>query len=147
MRVQSPGAGSQDYSRVSFVIPFALGHLANSVMRFYRFWAGKKKLEAPEIKMAAKFKMAAKIWFISKSYKPSFYQKFYVKTFFSKIQDGAPIFDMAFFWHLFLEALAFVKNFKIQKFGQKFNSKWRPKLNLLVKTTNQLFSKKISGLF
>jgi hypothetical protein len=28
----------------------------------------------------------------------------------------APIFNMAFFWHLFLEALAFVRNFKMQKF-------------------------------
>jgi hypothetical protein len=27
----------------------------------------------------------------------------------------APIFNMAFFWHLFLEALAFVRNFKMQK--------------------------------
>jgi hypothetical protein len=33
-------------------------------MHFYRFWAGKNKkkyLEAPKLKMAAQFKMAAKI--------------------------------------------------------------------------------------
>jgi hypothetical protein len=68
-----------------------------------------------------------------------------------------------FFWHLFLEALAFDRNFKVQKFlhfleeqisifffkcCQKINSKWplnsrwRPKQNLLVKTKNHLFSKK-----
>jgi hypothetical protein len=29
-------------SRVAYVIPFDLGLLANSIMRFYRFWAGKK---------------------------------------------------------------------------------------------------------
>jgi hypothetical protein len=67
---------------------------------------------------------------------------------------------MAFFWHLFLDALAFVKNFKMhiflhfleeqtpKKYCQKFHSKWplysrwQPKLNLLLKTTNHLFSKK-----
>jgi hypothetical protein len=70
-------------------------------------------------------------------------------------------FNMAFFWHFFLEALTFVRNFKMQKFlhileeqtNQKFfcpkinskrllNSRWLPKLNLLVKFTNHLFSKK-----
>jgi hypothetical protein len=65
-------------------------------------------------------------------------------------------------WHLFLKALTFIRNFKTQNFYislnnklqkknkccQKFYSKWplysrwRPKLNLLVKTTNNRFSKK-----
>jgi hypothetical protein len=71
---------------------------------------------------------------------------------------------MAFFWHLFLEALAFVRNFKMQKFlhflekqtpkknkkkcCQKFNSKWRPKLNLL-ENLQIIFvqKKKIQGCF
>jgi hypothetical protein len=38
--------------------------LANSILLFYRFWAGKNKkkhLEAQKLKMAAQFKMAAKI--------------------------------------------------------------------------------------
>jgi hypothetical protein len=30
------------YSRVSYVIPFVLGLMTNSIMRFYRFWARKK---------------------------------------------------------------------------------------------------------
>jgi hypothetical protein len=29
-------------SREAYVIPFILGLLANSIMRIYRFWAGKK---------------------------------------------------------------------------------------------------------
>jgi hypothetical protein len=32
------------YSSVSYVIPFALRLLANSIMRFYGFWAGKNIL-------------------------------------------------------------------------------------------------------
>jgi hypothetical protein len=90
---------------------------------------------------------------------PSFYRIFFL----SKIQDGAHI-QYGVFWHLFQEALAFVKNFKMQKFlhileeqtqkncSSKINSKWPlnsrwlPKLNLLVKTTNHIFSKKKSKL-
>jgi hypothetical protein len=66
-------------------------------MRYYRFWAGKKQnkyLEAPKLKMAAQFKMAAKILFTSKTYKPSFYKFFNIllyKKKFSKIQDGAHV--------------------------------------------------------
>jgi hypothetical protein len=41
-------------------LSFALGRLAYSIMHFYRFWA-KKYLEAPILKMAAQFKMVARI--------------------------------------------------------------------------------------
>jgi hypothetical protein len=57
-------------------------------------------LEAPKFKMAAQFKMAANILFTSKTYKTPFLSNifallgvqipnFYIKKFFSKIQDGA----------------------------------------------------------
>jgi hypothetical protein len=65
------------------------------------------------------------------------------------------------FWHLFLGAHIFVRNFKMMIFlhileektqknllAKKQNSKWRlnsrwpPKLILVVKTTSHLFSKK-----
>jgi hypothetical protein len=82
-----------------------------------------------------------------------------------KIQDGA--YDQySDFGHLFLEALAFFRNFRILKFLHileeqtqnkkkiccpKINSKWplNSKLILFVKTTNRVFSKKKkkSGLF
>jgi hypothetical protein len=84
-------------------------------------------------------------------YKPSFLSSFYRIFCFSKIQI------------LFIEALALVRNFKMVKFlhileeqnpqkikkiwlpKNKFkwplNSRWLPKLNLLVKTTNHLFTK------
>jgi hypothetical protein len=112
-----------------------------SIMRYYRFWAGKKQkkyLEAPKLKMAAQFKMAAKILFTSKTYKPSFYKFFNMPNFYIKKNSQkfkmAPISNTVFFCHLFLEALAFVRNFKMQKFlpleeqtpkkrcGQKINS-------------------------
>jgi hypothetical protein len=50
------------------------------------------------------------------------------QTFFSKIQDGAHI-RYGVFWHLFLEALAFVRNFKMQKFLH-FLEEQTPKKNL-----------------
>jgi hypothetical protein len=45
-------------------LSFLLRLLANLIMHFYRFWAGKKYkkyLEAPKLKMAAQLKMVAKI--------------------------------------------------------------------------------------
>jgi hypothetical protein len=73
----------------------------------------------------------------------------------------APIFNIAFFWHLFLGALIFVRNFYMlkclhileeqtqkkivaEKLNSKWplNSRWLSKLNLLVKTTNNLISTK-----
>jgi hypothetical protein len=97
------------------------------------------------------------------------YLTFMYKLFFSKIQDGAHIQYGVFFWHLLLEALKFVRNFKMEKFlqflkeqtpkknikkcFQKFNSKWplhsrwRPKLHLLVKLQVIFFQKKNSGRF
>jgi hypothetical protein len=35
---------------VAYVIPFALGLLANSIMRFYRFWAEKNIFGSSKIK-------------------------------------------------------------------------------------------------
>jgi hypothetical protein len=51
------------FSRVAYVAKkaLALGLLANSIMRSYRFWAEKKYSEAPKLKMAAQFKIAYKI--------------------------------------------------------------------------------------
>jgi hypothetical protein len=77
------------------------------------------------------------------------------KNFFSKIQDGAHIqygvflasFSRSSGIHQkhFLEEQIPKKNKKTccQKFNSKWllYSRWRPKLNLLVKTTNYLFSK------
>jgi hypothetical protein len=72
----------------------------------------------------------------------------------------ALIFNMAFFWHLFLEALAFVRNFKMQNFlhfleekTQKKNKKFccqkrKFKMAAKFKTTKTKFSyviKKILG--
>jgi hypothetical protein len=115
----------------------------------------KKYLEAPKSKMAAQFKMAAffyQIFFLLKSLSKL-----------SKIQDGAHIL-CGVFLASFLEALAFVRNFKMlifmhileeqtqkkikknccPKINSKWllNSSWLPKLNLLVKTKNHLFQKK-----
>jgi hypothetical protein len=70
-----------------------------------------------------------------------------------------PVFNMAFFFAFFLEALAFVRNFKMLKFlhileeqtpknkkncpkiNSKWplNSRWLPKLKLLGKNTNHDF--------
>jgi hypothetical protein len=69
--------------------------------------------------------MDAKIWFSFKTCKPCFLSNFgllhrlskyliFIQIFFSKIQDGALI-QYGFFVPLFLEALAFVRNFKMQK--------------------------------
>jgi hypothetical protein len=38
-----------------------------------------------------------------------------------------PIFNMAFSWHLFLEALAFVRNFKMQYFLQNLEDQSQKK--------------------
>jgi hypothetical protein len=52
----------------------------------------------------------------------------------------APIFNMAFFWHLFLEDLTFVKNFKIQKFFHILE-KQTPKKILLPKNKFKMAAK------
>jgi hypothetical protein len=75
--------------------------------------------------------------------------KFYRKKKFSKIQDGAYIQHGDFFWHLFLRAVIFVRNFKMVKFlhflkeqtpkkikkivAKKLNSKWSLNSRLLPK--------------
>jgi hypothetical protein len=53
------------------------------------------------------------------------YIDFYMNFFFLK-NSRWRIFNIVFFWHLFLEALAFVRNFKMQKFWH-FLEKQNPK--------------------
>jgi hypothetical protein len=83
-----------------------------------------------KFKMAAKFKMGkfkrAKIKFACENYKLSLKTKSglfqlpkylsFIEKKFSKIQDGAYIHHKDFFCQIFLEALIFVRNFKMVKF-------------------------------
>jgi hypothetical protein len=63
----------------------------------------KKYLEAPKLKMASQFKMAKRL----------FYQICAKKIL--KNSRWRPYSIWRFFWHLLLEALAFVRNFKMLK--------------------------------
>jgi hypothetical protein len=53
-------AAKTKFAYVAKILSLTSGFLANSIMRFYRFWSEKKYLEAPKSKMAAHFQLTAK---------------------------------------------------------------------------------------
>jgi hypothetical protein len=105
------------YSRMAYVNPFALGLLDNSIMRFW----------------TTQFKMAAKILFTSKIYKPSFLSKMLLTRLSKYLAVIEYFFSMwSFFLHLFLEALAFVKTLKCNFFCIFLKNKIKKKIKKIV---------------